>query len=269
MRRPCHADPVRNRLRGGFTLIEILVAMVIASLLLVVLFSIIGETMTISRRTIQSLLAANSAATAMDTLAVDLAGLMSLEGDAEYLVVEEETVGGLTNACMRFLTASPNNVTAGTGGSPRSGQPGFVAYRLARYDSESLEVGDPPSHPAYGLFRSTTGGSNTFAEMGGSSISKRSTPPAMEEFFANNVVEFRVQPIKNGAPVPGALNSLRLTSDSPAGNARPDALRVMLCTLDADGARRLSEGGSTFEEIKKKHGRVLVRLIPLADGSVP
>lgn len=265
MTRRSHAE---GRLRSGargFTLLELLVAMAVASLLLVILFSLITETMGVSRRTVQSLLAANSASTAMDIMAADLAGLMPLEGQGAYVFVGTETPGGATNACLRFLTVSPNNSSGGE--APRGGQPGFVAYRVARYDTDSLEVSASPANAAYALFRMTTNATDSFGEMGTNSIEQISTAPVMEaDFFANNVVEFSVQMFRDGSAVPLPAGGLELRGDAPVGNARPDALLLTLMTLDENGAQRLRDGALSLDEVKAKYGRVLTRRIRLREG---
>lgn len=250
--------PVFSR---GFTLLELLVAMAVASLLLVVLFSIIGDTMTSSRRTVQTLMAANSAAAAMDTLAADLGGLMPLDGSGEYLYVAPETVGGVATAYLRFLTQSPNNGTNAVAG----GQPCFVAYRVGQYDSKTLKAPATGS-PAYALFRTTSNATATFGAIGDASINASATAAEMDDFFANNVVEFSVQPMRGTTAL--VLNTLSLKGNSPTGTARPDALVVTLVTLDDTGAQRLRDGES-LQNVKSKHGRVLTRRIGLEEGFAP
>lgn len=253
---------------GGFTLLELLVATAVASLLLVILFSLIAETMGVSKRTVQSLLAANSASTAMDIMAADLAGLMPLEGEGAYVFVGQEAVGGAANAYLRFLTVSPNN-SSGEDDAPRGGQPGFVAYRVARYDADSLEVSASPANPVYALFRTTTNATDSFEEMGSGSIDQLSTAPEMDaDFFANNVVEFGVQMFRDGTAVPLPAGGLELRGDAPTGNGRPNALLLTLITIDDTGAQRLRDGVLSLEDVKAKHGRVLTRRIRLREGFV-
>jgi prepilin-type N-terminal cleavage/methylation domain-containing protein len=246
----------------GFTLLELMVATAVASLLLVVLFSIIGDMMTGSRRTVQSLMASNSGSTAMDALAADLGGLVPMGRTNEYLFVTSETPsGGATNAYLRFLTQSPNNGT----NAPTAGQPCFVAYRVAQYDSKTLET-PGAANPAYALFRMTTNATDSFAKIG-LPIDDSATTAAMDDFFANNVVEFSVQAMAGTNAL--STNSLSLTGNSTSTANRPDALVITLVTLDETGAQRLRDGAQSLEQIKTKHGRVLTRRIQLTEAFMP
>lgn len=247
-----------------------LVATAIAAVLLVTLTSIVSQAMGVSRKTSHSLLAANSAAAAIDLIAADLESLTVTPQDFEFLNFSTESVGVLTNVGRLFIvTASGQDVA----GDSDKGQTRAVGYRILNQDPISASG----TRPVYGLYRIVVGSRDTFDRFLGQtdlSVPFGSVSSTLDDFIAGNVVDFRVQFYKetnsttvNGtpeAPQPVRIGGDRtLLGSSVTTNSPLVWAEITLTVLEEQGATLLDDGAIDLGTAKSRFGHQLSRKVAL------
>lgn len=259
----------------GFTLVELLVAMAVGTLLLASLLSVLSSSLGVSRKTNDALLAANAASAALDLIATDIESLAVItSGTFQHLYLGSENVGSLTGAAKLILLTSSANDTATSGSD--GGQVRAVAYRLAYQDV----VKESGPNKIYGIYRSAVINSGTvFTDYLGKSDLSATTlftsDPKIDDFLAGNIVDFRVRFYPAGSLTALNLNSTDIVKINGAGlvtvgggSASPAATaEISLTYLEDAGAKLVKAMG--LEQAKKRYGYTVSKKVLLRTPTTP
>ena len=158
---------VRRRCSHGFTLIELMVAMVITAMIVGILISITSLAMDAWQRSRSEVRAARQAKSMLDAMAKDMESFVSRQGNTfEWLYAKTVTtmpgpVGGMGSASASasdviFCTAATDRYNGQIGSaSDKGGDISCVAYKLVYQD--------PMKDPTKGATNSTSADFSTFA----------------------------------------------------------------------------------------------------------
>ena len=231
--------------RGGFTLVELLVAMTVAVLLVVMLTVVLSRSMVLSQRSSAQTTAFGAAAAAIDLIATDLSSLTVTRQPYEYLQARPEDASSMTQSQLAtfgatppmrlmFTTTSPVDAAQSSPAPaspspapspyfPDSGQAHAVSYRL--YYQNPITATNT-GNSIFGLYRQVAAAADTFnyvlglgdlyaaiyVSPGGNIASSMPATPLPSSFVAANVVDLQVaiyaSPISTGSagsPPAGAL----------------------------------------------------------------
>lgn len=270
---PLFRDKMRTWQGGGallaFTLVEMLVACAVAMLLLVTLAGIVSQSLTVSKRTNNSLIAYNEAAVAVDLVANDLESLAVTAQPFEYLQTVKEDVDdaqGVTRAFMLSVASQDNSTNVD------AGQVRAITYRLLRQDP----IKDGGANKIYGLYRSVVSAQDTFNSFSGKTdlaTAFSSVAAGLDDFVAGNVVDFQIQfypaGIQSAANVSGTtIQPVRLSGNGTRVNGSDYAgllawAEVTLTVLDDSAIKLLDAGSLDMATAKQRYGHLLTRRIPL------
>ncbi|MBB5352603.1 prepilin-type N-terminal cleavage/methylation domain-containing protein [Haloferula luteola] len=253
--------------RGGFTLIELMVAMGITAVIVTVLVTITGvatDTWTRSRSEIR---AARQAKVMLDTMAKDFESLVARRGsNAEWLYAGVESVSGMPKvtqgggssgsaAELTFMTAATDRYAGQIGDATmdKGGDVSCVSYRL-RFE-DPINGSQDQEAATYVLFRKLVNPDETFEQLLGEEDLQSafsafdSDVDQQQNFVCENVHQFTVTFLveiprgQQGAGVDLGYDTVRLTLSpgSTSSNFR----------LDGTGIEtNLSTSGYTTEEIQ-------------------
>jgi len=271
MTRRCFVSrvPARAGRVCAFTLVEMLVAFAVALLLLVTLVGVISQSLAVSRKTNNSLIAFNAAASALDSIANDLESLAVTGQSFEVLQTVKEDVGAAVGVTRLMMLSIPSQSHSS---SADFGQARAIRYQVLLQDPISAAG----SSPVYGLYRSVVSADDTFATFQGAS--DLSTPfgsvtASLDDFVAGNIVDFQVQfyPAGNQPAAnvnAGAVQAVRLSGTSTTVNGAAYAgvlawAEITLTVLEDNGAKLLQTGAIDVATAKLRHGHVLTRRVPI------
>lgn len=187
----------------GFTIMELLVAIALSTLLLVLLFSVMQNIMDNLGRVSDGVLRNDDASSALEQLSLDLEGLIHPQGtEHEVLRITSETVAGAESLWITFLTAATDRDNSdGANNTNIQGVPRAVSYRLAFQNP----IDSSTTRPVFAIYRSIASAKHTFDYAMGStnlqqdywnSLSGAAPPPGpttMEAFFAGNVAGIKMR----------------------------------------------------------------------------
>lgn len=267
MRRHCHA-------RRGFTLIEMLVAFAVGALVLVTLAQIISSSLTVSRRTNSSLMAASGASAAIDMVANDLESVVATAQPFAVLETVNDTVGGLSNVKRVFmLTAGGADLLSAN--ASEFGQVRAISYRLARQDI--IKPGG--SNDVYGLYRQTVSSNQTFSGFLGrtDNLSGAAWPgsASLDELILANVVDFQVRllPAGNAEPMNRSNEPILIRGRTPAVSganqtSTPAWIEVTLVVLqDRENIiQRVMKDPTLLQKAIEQHGLRLTRRVAVRNA---
>jgi len=256
----------------AFTLIEILVACAVGAILLVALTSIVGQSLTISKRSNNVLLANNAASAAVELVARDIESLAASAKPYEYLHVAKENVDGVTDVA-RLLMLSYSGFYATN--APDYGQVRAISYRLLHQDP----INPTGTRNIYGLYRSIAPSGNTFSNyLGQTNLAAPfgSLATSLDDFLVGNVIDFQIRVYPDGNQPPAnasgnAVQPVRLSGNSAQIQGTPHTgaplrwAEVSLTILeDRDNAvSRFESGELGLEEARSKYGFRLSRRVPV------
>ena len=245
----------------GFTLVEILIAMAVASLLVVSLLSIVSSSMDVSKQANASMFSKSSAQAALDLMVTDLDSLVVSRNAGEVLQVSN---GSLTKSSLTLLTASMlDSYSTNNNGSP--GVPRLVQY-IIQYKTNITST----SLKSFALYRNVMDVTNS-AKYGGESTGLLEAWAASGEITTNllvpNVVRMNVKLYTNygsGIWNNGGSIATNITSTNfPPGVV----VEVALTVLDEPYLQRFGDGarpGNNSEaNLIKQYGRTLIRRVSL------
>ena len=239
---------------GGFTLVEILIAMAVASLLVVSLLSIVSSSMDVSKQANAVMFSRSSAQAALDLMVTDLDSLVVNRNAGEVLQLVN---GDLDASKLTLLTASMVD-SYSTNGSGSAGMPCLVQY-IIKYDTNYAS-----SSKSFGLYRNVLDPTNTFSSVIGANLS---AIPNSTNLLVPNVVKMNVNLYTNyGADIwnNGAALVTNITSTNlPSGVM----VEVALTVLDEPYIQRfgsgLGVGNNSATNLIRQYGRTLIRRVSL------
>ena len=240
--RDCYAE--------GFTLVEILIAMAVASLLVVSLLSIVSTSMDVSKKANAVMFSKSSAQAALDLMVTDLDSLLVSRNAGEVLLFNN---GELTNSSLSMLTTSMED-SYSTDGSSSPGLPRMVQY-VIKYETNFAS-----SSKSYGLYRGVMDPTQTFSNVIGSTLSTTPTNPLL---LVPNVVRMNMNIYTNyGTGVWNSVFSIN-SSNLPPGVV----VEVALTVLDEPYIQRfgngLGSGNNSATNLIRQYGRTLIRRVSL------
>ena len=235
----------------GFTLVEILIAMAVASLLVVSLLSIVSGSMDVSKQANASMFSKSSAQAALNLMVTDLDSLVVSRNAGEVLKFAN---GSLTNSSLTLLTTSMVD-SYSTDGSGSPGIPRLVQY-VIKYDTTPASY----STKSFGLYRNVLDTTETFNEVIGNTLN---TIPTNSNLLVPNVVRMQVNLYTNyGAGLWTNMETITSTNFPPGV-----VVEVALTVLDEPYIQRFGDGsrpGNNSEaNLIKQYGRTLIRRVSL------
>lgn len=235
-------NPHSKAVSPGFTLIELMVAMVISVLILTVLISITSAATDALTRNIAKVRAARQAKVFIDTMAKDFESLVTRPGNNfEWLHAEIDAAANLPKvtrnqtdqsqaAALTFMTAATDRYLGQIGGlNDRGGDVSCVSYRL-RYQ-DPIVGGTPQNTSTFVLYRLLVDPNETLQKLLGQVDLKTAFQPIVDRsterqnFICENVHQFTItflveilseEPAGSGKMVPRSVR-VTLSSDAPGG----------------------------------------------------
>jgi type II secretory pathway pseudopilin PulG len=290
--------PATNRIHTrptAFTLVELLLAISVASLLIVVLTNITSKTLQISSQTRESMQAINAASSALDLIASDLQSMAVTTQPYEYLVAQPEVddIAGTKPMRLAFNAFSPIDAGIPFGTVyPNQGQALALSYRVYQQDPLNPAHGN---NKVLGLYRTTATDSNEAGaaaayafkhflgqkDLASGWNSFWQSAPSVNDLIITNVVDFQVTFYLNATGT-ASLNATNLSREAVrlAGNGYSvgdsDAAKVVgspsiaeiSITILRESAVPLwgngkGAGALSPDALKKKYGQTLVRRVSL------
>jgi prepilin-type N-terminal cleavage/methylation domain-containing protein len=236
----------------AFTLVEILVAMAVASLLMVSLLTILSKSMDVSKSANAAMLSKSSAQAALDLIVTDLDSLVVNRNAGQIFVF---TNGSLTNSRFTMLTTSMVD-SYSTNNSNSPGLPRVIQYTLqyaTNFASSTTRT--------FGLYRNTVDPTNSFVVIGTNDLG--GVTSYTTNLLVPNVVAMSCAMYTNYGSsnwVASAVNSTAIHSTNfPPGLV----LEVSLTVLDEPYIQRFGDGSgsgnNSASNLIRQYGRKLVR----------
>lgn len=197
--------PFSPNLRRGFTILELLVAMVITTLIVIVLVGITSVALDAWNRSRSELRASRQAKSMVDTMARDFEAMVARRSNSfEWLYAKTSTAVGpasqkSTNAAdLIFFTGATDRYSGQINTTTdKGGDVSCVSYKLAYQD---LVVGtDTTSFSTFAMYRLLVNPDETFTTLlGKTSLSTAFAPyvskvNSVENFVCENVYQFTVR----------------------------------------------------------------------------
>lgn len=238
----------------GFTLVEILIAMAVASLLVVSLLSIVSSSMDVSKQANAVMFSKSSAQAALNLMVTDLESLVVSRKVGEVLQLNN---GELDASKLTLLTTSMVD-SYSTDGSGSPGVPRLVQY-VIKYDTNFAS-----SSRSFGFYRNVLDSTNTFNSVIGTNLS---TAPNSMNLLVPNVVRMNVNLYTNyggGIWTNGGFAATNII----ATNFPPGVVvEVALTVLDDPYIQRFGDGSgpgnNSATNLIKQYGRTLIRRVGL------
>jgi type II secretory pathway pseudopilin PulG len=243
----------------------VLLAMAVASLLMVTLLSILSKSMDVSKRANTEILSKSSAQAALDVMQTDLASLLVSRNAGQVFVWTNQTVSGAsgmtpTPASIYMLTTSLEDSYSTNSGGANAGAPRLVQYAIQYTNSYASQS------KAFGLYRNVLDPTNTFkSAIGGlnlttiSGLSNNLLVPNVVGMTCNLYTNYGAGVWSNAGTTNGAINS----TNFPPGVV----VEISLTVLDEGALARFGNGSqagnNSSTNLIKQSGRTLIRRVSL------
>lgn len=263
---------------NAFTLVELLVAMAVGTLLLVVTISVIGQSSQVTRQTTSGLLATAAAASAVDLIATDLESLANSSPGTILEMVPLTSITSFGEYGEVFFIAIPGSDNSA---EADRGQVRAIAYRILDQDP----IRDGGANPTPGLYRTVIDVNRSFNDfMDVEDLAQvfAAVPPSLDDFLIGEVASLEVRVFTESGTEPenqtgGSIRSIRLTRDSAfldgtQVTGEPWAwIEVSVAVLENrdDILNRLRQGGPSAaerEQLMAAQSQRLTRRIALRNG---
>lgn len=252
--------PRRDRSTEGFTLVEILIAMAVASLLVVSLLSIVSSSMDVSKQANAAMFSKSSAQAALDLMVTDLDSLVVGRNAGEVLQLAQ---GSLTNSSLTLLTASMvDSYSTDNSGSP--GLPRVVQYVIT-YDTTPASY----SKKSFGLYRNVLDPTETFNSVIGTNlpVPLPNSTTNLPNLLVPNVVRMNVNLYTNYGAGKWSNGGAAVTSITSTNFPPGVVVEVALTVLDEPYIQRFADGSgsgnNSATNLIKQYGRTLIRRVGL------
>lgn len=245
---------------SAFSLVELLVAAVVASLLLVVLLAITQHSMDNYRHSVEGATMERDANLVLDYLSTDLQALATPRiAQAEALRCSVERVADGNFCRLSFLAFVLDSDPAGLRGRPRA-----VSYRVAFQDP----VDAAGENRMYALYRTVAPATETFETAHGATNLETNfwhaqSTTALGNFLVGNVADFKARVLEKPDGVwrslekPGDL--LRIATDEN----KAQVIEVALTLLPPRVSKLVENGTVSRQEAVKRFGRSFTHQIPV------
>jgi len=263
----------------GFTLVELLVAMAVGSLLLLVTIVIVGQSSQVTRKTTSGLLATAAAASAIDLITTDLESLANLApGTVLEMIPLSSNIPFESYGELFFLSIPCSDNLA----EADRGQVRAIAYRIVDRDP----IRDGGARPTPGLYRTVIDVNRSFNDfMGLEDLAPAfaAEPPSLDDFLIGDVASLDVRffTARDQEPANAANSSMQavqLTRNSAMIGGAPLSgsplvwMEISIAVLEDrdDILNRLRQGslsGDQRRELIDRHSQRLTRRIALRQGS--
>lgn len=261
-----------SRARAGFTLVEMLVAATVGVLLLVLTIGIVSQSMNATRRANNTLMAANSAAAAIDILASDMDSLVTTRQPFEFLQAFSGNLTGLGSVSQLSLLSLPGDENSQ---SADHGQTRAIRYQVLHQDP----INDGGNKKTFGLYRTVMSSNATFADFLGQPDLVQAfsgAPPSLDDFLVGNVLDFQVRFYTANATLAanessGVVQPVRLSGNGTLVNGSAysgaplvwaEVTLVVLKDVESSAAR-LEAGSLSRNDAITRYGQRLTRRIPI------
>lgn len=255
---------------GGFTLVELLVAVAVASLLLVTLLSILSKSMDISKQANASMMAKGSAQAALDLMVTDLDSLVVSRNAGEVLRLAPGTQvlgadSSVTNTVIYLLTTSMVDSYSATQGGTNAGMPRVVQYSI-QYTTNLAST----STKSFGLYRNVLDPTNTFnSVIGTNDLTGVANLPAWtnNNLLVPNVVRMTCALYTNYGAGLWSNGAAAVTNVSSTNFPPGVVVEVSLTVLDESAVPRFADGSgsgnNSATNLINQYGRTLIRRVTL------
>ena len=253
-----------TRLRG-FTLVEVLLAMAVASLLMVTLLTILSKSMDVSKQTNARMLSKSSAQAALDVMETDLDSLVVNRNAGEILAITNTPVSGasasMTKAATIYCLTTSMEDSFTTNNSGNSGLPRLVQYMISYTNSYAS------TNPCFALYRNIIDPTNTFNSVIGTQDLTTVTTAYSNYPLVPNVVGMSCTLYTNyGAGVwsnSGTTSTAIYSTNFPTGVV----VEISLTVLDESVMPRFGSGNgvgnNSATNLIRQYGRTLIRRVNL------
>lgn len=251
----------RRRLTVGFSLIELLTAMTISSMLLVLLASLLTTSLNRWQRDTNQIQKNVEGGASLELIKRDLQSIVPKSDGAEWLHVSQVQVDNLgTKPWLMFLATAQEHGTTGDHGSSVCA----ISWRL---EKQVLPGSDDSIHA---LYRKALPPTETIKHLGAEDlmteiwIGREDETTTADSLVATHIVDFELI-FTIRTPTGGvesiSTQSLRLTKGTSKHSKIPtgsivESVEIRCTSLDRDGQYRLNdEGDRSLAEIILKHGQ--------------
>ena len=252
--------------RSAFTLVEILLAMAVASLLMVTLLSILSKSMDVSKQANTSMLSKSSAQAGLDVMVTDLDSLLINRNLGQILCVTNAVTsvgsGSITNAVIYCLTTSmADSYSTNNSGNP--GVPRLVQYVISYTNSYAS------TNPCFALYRNVIDPTNTWNNviapaynLDTSWSSAAASGTNVTNLLVPNVVKMNCVLYTNYGTGGAGISSI-YSSNFPPGIVAELSLTVLDESAMTRFTNASSAGNNSPANLIKQYGRTLVRRVSL------
>lgn len=265
--------PVPSHRRGGFSLVELLVAVSITSLILVLLSSILSVALNQWNRQTGRMRNNIEAQVALDMLVDDLRSVTIKEGRAEWFHLRTRETPDLGQTVELFLLSRPIDNRAEVGDTAA------IAYRIEKRPPF------PGADPIHGLYRTVLPPAETIEHLGSENLHddiwKTDGTPTTDDLVCNHVVGFELDVIFR---LPSgkffrldSADSLRLSkyaflesedrSRVPPG-ATIYGFDMRLTVVDQFAQNLLHQGTVPLEDLISRHGYTYTSTVDFASRAL-
>lgn len=227
-------DPGFIKKAAAFTMLELLVAMAVLSLLVVLLLSMVDNATKMWRQSENRVDAYREARAALNVIASDLASIYT-SANTNFFRINDSTV-----SIQPTSTSSTNNIffiaalpAAAQDVGKNKSDLCEVGY-FVTYNSTSLLGAD--TNRSMNLYRYFRSSDDTFTSLGNNQIVSNaiSTGSTGEEVLAKNVTDFKIEAYTVSTNTPPTIQPFTQTATTPT----PDILEITLSAISNEAAKR-------------------------------
>lgn len=249
---------------GGFTLVEILLALGIAALLLTSLVTILSRSLDISKQANSSMYTRSSAQAALDLIAADLDSLTIGRNSGEILKITTNPLGVMTNHALYLVSTSLNDSYGASNGPSLAGAPVAIEYVIGEatnYASSKEKI--------IGLYRNVMDPTNTLQNSLGRGDLAAAFVNSSSNFVVPNAVAFQVRLYTNHGGGLWTNDSEPMMSVGATNFPSDVVVEVSLTVIDESVMARFRKATASATDAKaisailNRFGRTMIRRVAL------
>lgn len=249
-----------------------LVAATVGVLLLVLTVGIVSQSMNATRRANNTLMAANSAASAIDLIASDMDSLAITRQPFEFLQASSGNLTGLGSVSQLSLIALPGGENAQ---SADHAQARAIRYQVLNQDP----INDGGNKKTFGLYRTVISSNATFTDyLGQTDLAQafNAAQPSLDDFLVGDVLDFQIRfYTANATPAAnesgGIVQPVRLSGNGTLVNGSTYSgaplvwaeVTLVILKDTESAAERFNAGTLNRDDAITRYGQRLTRRIPI------